>query len=130
MQYYFSVNLDSVYDGPFAPVYQLARVEMEKRNAFQLLVELSFHNGVEEETEQFYSKPFMMRSKPRRKKQQSGGCELRTHHNFWAFQWGVKTSTFRQNANDWCRILFHLLTLLSCVLGQRGILLVPEGIPI
>ena len=82
MQYYFSVNLDSVYDGPFAPVYQLARVEMEKRNAFQLLVELSFHNGVEEETQQFYSKPFMMRSKPRRKRQQSGGCELRTHHKF------------------------------------------------
>ncbi|CAH3021668.1 unnamed protein product [Porites evermanni] len=70
-KYYFSVNLDSVYDGPFAPVYQLARVEMEKRNAFQLLVELSFHNGVEEETQQFYSKPFTMRSKPRRKRQQS-----------------------------------------------------------
>ena len=65
MQYDFSVNLDSVYDGPFAPVYQLAKVEMDKRNIFQLLVELSFHNGLEEETQQFYSKPFLMRSGPR-----------------------------------------------------------------
>lgn len=65
LQYYFSVNLDSVYDGPVAPVYQLAKVEMDKRNIFQLLVELSFHNGLEEETQQFYSKPFMMRSRPR-----------------------------------------------------------------
>ena len=62
MQYYFAVNLDSVYDGPFAPVYQLAKVEMDKRNIFQLLVELSF---LDEETQQFYSKPFMMRSRPR-----------------------------------------------------------------
>ena len=65
LQYYFSVNLDSVYDGPFAPVYQLAKVEMDKRNIFQLLVQLSFHNGLDEETQQFYSKPFMMRSRPR-----------------------------------------------------------------
>ena len=63
MQYYFSVNLDSVYDGPIAPVYQLAKVEMDKRNNFQLLVELSFYNGLDEETQQFYSKPFMMRCK-------------------------------------------------------------------
>ena len=59
------MNLDSVYDGPFAPVYQLAKVEMDKRNIFQLLVELSFHNGLEEKTQQFYSKSFMMRSRPR-----------------------------------------------------------------
>ena len=59
------MNLDSVYDGPFAPVYQLAKVEMDKRNIFQLLVELSFHNGLEEKTQQFYSRPFMMRSRSR-----------------------------------------------------------------
>ena len=58
LQHYFSVNLDSVYDGPFASLYQLAKVEMDKRNIFQLLVELSFHNGLEEKTQQFYSKPF------------------------------------------------------------------------
>ncbi|CAH3131642.1 unnamed protein product [Porites lobata] len=81
-KYYFSVNLDSVYDGPFAPVYQLAKVEMDKRNIFQLLVELSFHNGLDEETQQFYSKPFMMRSRPRndqanknKKRKLSGGSD-------------------------------------------------------
>ena len=81
MQYSFSVNLDSIYDGPFGPVYNLAKVEMDKRNVFQLLVELSFHNGLEEETQQFYSKPFLMRSKPRiqptdksKKRKISGQC--------------------------------------------------------
>jgi len=48
-------------------VYELAKVEMDKRNLFQLLVELSFYNGVEEETQQFYSRQFLMRSKPRSK---------------------------------------------------------------
>ena len=62
---FFTVNLDAVYDGPIGPVYELAKVEMEKRNLFQLLVELSFHNGKEEETQSFYSKPFLIRSKPR-----------------------------------------------------------------
>ena len=65
MQYSFSVNLDSIYDGPFGPAYNLAKVEMDKRNVFQLLVELSFHDGLEEEKQKFYSKPFLMRSKPR-----------------------------------------------------------------
>lgn len=64
-QQLFSVNLDSIYDGPICPVYELAKVEMDKRNLFQLLVELSFPNGVEEETQQFYSKTFLMKSKPR-----------------------------------------------------------------
>lgn len=64
-KYCFSVNLDSVYDGPVGPVYELAKVEMDKRNLFQLLVELSFYNGMDEETQQFHSKPFLMRSKPR-----------------------------------------------------------------
>ncbi|XP_078376588.1 uncharacterized protein LOC144659922 isoform X2 [Oculina patagonica] len=64
----FSVDLDSVYNGPIAPVYELAKVEMDKRNRFQLLVQLYFPgNGVEEEIQQFYSKPFLMRSKPRSK---------------------------------------------------------------
>ena len=68
-QQLFSVDLDSVYDGLVAPVYELAKVEMDKRNLFQLLVQLYFPgNGVEEETQQFYSKPFLMRSKPRNKK--------------------------------------------------------------
>ncbi|XP_020603148.1 uncharacterized protein LOC110042140 isoform X2 [Orbicella faveolata] len=65
----FSVDLDSVYDGRFAPVYELAKVEMDKRNLFQLLVQLYFPgNGAEEEVQQFFSKPFLMRSKPRNKK--------------------------------------------------------------
>lgn len=59
------MNLDSIYDGPIAPVYELAKVEMDKRNLFQLLVELSFHNGAEEETQSFYSTPFLIRSRPR-----------------------------------------------------------------
>ena len=68
-QQLFSVDLDSVYDGRVAPVYELAKVEMDKRNLFQLLVQLYFPgNGVEEEIQQFYSKPFLMRSKPRNKK--------------------------------------------------------------
>ncbi|RMX50741.1 hypothetical protein pdam_00018281 [Pocillopora damicornis] len=62
---FFSVNLDSVYDGPIAPVYELAKVEMDKRNLFQLIVELSFHNGAGEESQSFYSKPFLIRSRPR-----------------------------------------------------------------
>lgn len=73
------MNLDSVYDGPVGPVYELAKVEMDKRNLFQLLVELSFYNGMDEETQQFHSKPFLMRSKPRvkdktKKRKLSGQC--------------------------------------------------------
>jgi len=68
-QQLFSVDLDSVYDGRVAPVYELAKVEMDKRNIFQLLVQLYFHgNGVEEEIQQFFSQPFLMRSRPRNKK--------------------------------------------------------------
>lgn len=68
-QQLFSVDLDSVYDGRFAPVYELAKVEMDKRNLFQLLVQLYFPgNGAEEEVQQFFSKPFLMRSKPRNQK--------------------------------------------------------------
>lgn len=68
-QQLFSVDLDSVYHGRVAPVYELAKVEMDKRNLFQLLVQLYFPgNGAEEEIQQFYSKPFLMRSKPRNKK--------------------------------------------------------------
>ena len=48
-------------------------MEMDKRNLFQLLVELSFFNGVEEETQKFYSKPFLMRSRPRNKKRKHSG---------------------------------------------------------
>ena len=48
-------------------------MEMDKRNLFQLLVELSFFNGVEEETQKFYSKPFLMRSRPRNKKRKLSG---------------------------------------------------------
>ena len=63
------MDLDSVYDGRVAPVYELAKVQMDKRNLFQLLVQLYFPgNGAEEEIQQFYSKPFLMRSKPRNKK--------------------------------------------------------------
>ena len=64
------MDLDSVYDGHVAPVYELAKVEMDKRNLFQLLVQLYFPGGNrgEEEIQQFYSKPFLMRSKPRNKK--------------------------------------------------------------
>lgn len=65
--------MDSVYNGPVGPLYELAKVEMDKRNLFQLLVELSFYNGVEEETQQFYSKPFLMRSRPRNKKRKLSG---------------------------------------------------------
>lgn len=64
-KYSFSIDLDSIYDGPIGPLYELAKVEMDKRNLFQLLVELSFFNGMEEETQSFYSQPFLMRSKPR-----------------------------------------------------------------
>ena len=81
VQYFFSVNLDSVNDGPYGPVYNLAKVEADKRNLFQLLVELSFHNGLEEETQQFYSQPFLIRTKPRthptdkeKKRKLSGQC--------------------------------------------------------
>ena len=61
------MDLDSVYDGRVAPVYELAKVEMDKRNLFQLIVQLYFP-GVEEEVQQFFSKPFLMRSRPRNKK--------------------------------------------------------------
>ena len=59
----FSVDLDSVYNGPVSRVYQLAKVEEEKRNLFQLLVELSVFNRVEKETLHFYSKPFLIKYK-------------------------------------------------------------------
>ncbi|XP_074634153.1 uncharacterized protein LOC141892713 [Acropora palmata] len=67
-KYSFSVDLDSIYDGPFSPVYELAKVEMDKRNNFQLIVELTFSNGMEEETQLFHSPSFLMRSKPRPQK--------------------------------------------------------------
>ena len=75
-RYSFSVDLDSIYDGPFSPVYELAKVEMDKRNNFQLIVELTFSNGMEEETQLFHSPSFLMRSKPRQKKTKlSGKCQ-------------------------------------------------------
>ena len=62
----FSVDLDSVYYGPITPVYELAKVEMDKRNRFQLLVQLYFPNGLGEEFyQQFFSEPFLMRSRPK-----------------------------------------------------------------
>lgn len=43
---------------------------------FQLLVELTFSNGMEEETQLFRSPSFLMRSKPRQKKRKlSGKCQ-------------------------------------------------------
>ncbi|XP_048583410.1 uncharacterized protein LOC5508718 [Nematostella vectensis] len=59
---YFSVNLDSVYNGPTMPVYKLAKVEMGARNRFQLSVRLEHLDG---SVQDFPSKPFLIRSKPR-----------------------------------------------------------------
>ncbi|KAK3710022.1 hypothetical protein QZH41_002873 [Actinostola sp. cb2023] len=45
-QQFFSVNLDSIYDGPKKPAYELAKVEMEVRNHFQLAVQVQYIGGV------------------------------------------------------------------------------------
>lgn len=61
----FSVDLDSKYDGPnpwSPPLYKLEKGDMKKKNVFQLLVELPAQSG---ETQEFYSKPFLLRSKPK-----------------------------------------------------------------
>ena len=60
---------------------------MDKRNLFQLLVELSFFNGMEEETQSFYSQPFLMRSKPRpdngnKKRKLGGECQGENPNGF------------------------------------------------
>lgn len=80
-QQFFSVDLDSIYDGPINPLYVLSKVEMEKRNLFQLVVELHFYNV----TREFYSEPFLIRSKtktsqPKKRKISAGQCPKFTYY--------------------------------------------------
>ena len=81
VQYYFSVDLDSVFDGPNGKVYDLAKVETTKRNLFQLVVVLGFIDGTC--SQEFLSPIFPLRSKPRIKKRKIG--ELSDASFFFSF---------------------------------------------
>ena len=59
-----------MYDGPVRPVYQLAKVDLEKRNKFHLVVVLYFIDG--SKSEEFVSPGFLLRSKPRNNKRKLG----------------------------------------------------------
>lgn len=53
MQYYFSVNLDSVYDGPFAPVYQLARRKWRRETLFSCWLSCRFTTELKKKRSSF-----------------------------------------------------------------------------
>jgi hypothetical protein len=60
IQWLYVVDLDSVYQGVERPVYELAKVEMNERNMFELLAEVLFQNG--ETSEKVTSKSFLIRT--------------------------------------------------------------------
>ena len=63
---YFSVNIDDVYAGPEGPFYTLAKIDVKRRNVFQLSSVLHFTDGTK--SEEFLSKPFrVIAAKPRSK---------------------------------------------------------------
>ncbi|XP_031553760.1 uncharacterized protein LOC116290796 [Actinia tenebrosa] len=62
---FFSVDLDSVYDGPKKPVYELAKVEMEARNKFQVSIQVQYVDGLG--YQEFTSVPFLMKTRPRKR---------------------------------------------------------------
>lgn len=66
----YQVNLDSVYGGPERPVYELARVKMDERNKYELLVQVHFVNGWT--SAMFISAPFLVRTKNKNDDGESG----------------------------------------------------------
>lgn len=66
LQQFFSVDLNSIYHGPKKPAYELAKVETEQRNQFQLTVEVQYGGG--SMYQEFTSIPFLLRTKTRPKK--------------------------------------------------------------
>ena len=77
---HFSVDLDSVYKTPKEElVYSLDRVEMEIRNMWQLVIVVELIDGLKQ---QFTSKGFQIRTRPRpQTKQPAGACTLYTHRH-------------------------------------------------
>ncbi|XP_031569085.1 uncharacterized protein LOC116303646 [Actinia tenebrosa] len=59
-QWLYVVDLDSVYQGKERPVYELAKVEMNERNMFEILAQVVFKNG--DVSEKITSKPFLIRT--------------------------------------------------------------------
>ncbi|XP_028512563.1 uncharacterized protein LOC110231434 [Exaiptasia diaphana] len=70
-QQFFSVDLDSIYDGPKKPAYELAKVETEIRNQFQLAVEVQYIGGAG--FQEFISIPFLLRTRPKKPKNGPNG---------------------------------------------------------
>lgn len=64
-QQFFSVDLDSVYDGPKKPLYELAKVEMDARNKFQVSIQVQYVDGLG--YQEFTSVPFLMKTRPRKR---------------------------------------------------------------
>ena len=63
-QYYFTVDLDSVYESPTrhgVPVYKLSTVDAERRNNFRLVVVVVLIG--DHRSKEFISRPFRLRSK-------------------------------------------------------------------
>ncbi|XP_020603152.1 uncharacterized protein LOC110042142 isoform X1 [Orbicella faveolata] len=68
---HFSIDLDSVYKTPKGElVYSLDRVEMEMRNMWQLVIVVELIDG---STQQFTSKEFRIRTRPRPPPKQPAG---------------------------------------------------------
>lgn len=61
LQTHFSVNLDDVYAGPKGPFYVLTKIDVKRRNVFQLSSVLYFIDGTK--SEEFFSKPFRIRTR-------------------------------------------------------------------
>lgn len=77
---HFSIDLDSVYKTPKGElVYSLDRVEMEMRNMWQLVIVVELIDG---STQQFTSKEFRIRTRPRPPpKQPAGTCTMYIHRH-------------------------------------------------
>lgn len=77
---HFSIDLDSVYKTPKGElVYSLDRVEMEMRNMWQLVIVVELIDG---STQQFISKEFRIRTRPRLPpKQPAGTCTMYIHRH-------------------------------------------------
>lgn len=77
--YHFLVDLDSVYKTPNGElVYSLDRVEMEIRNIWQLVIVVELIDGLKQ---QFTSKGFQIRTRPRPPPKPAGTSTLYTHRH-------------------------------------------------